>query len=172
MPSINSSASTDDAIWVGVGGANGTKQALSQDGVSEDSTAFFNTYNAFYESNNCGEPTQEEDAFSTSPGNWMYVYTNRSGNDFIQDTVTGKFTSLIWGCSSADTIEFIIERDNLDCCGAPLANYHSMTAFYAEFEDATNTWYRVNALGSLYTWNLVNGNNQAEGNTGQHHQRS
>ncbi|HKV82950.1 MAG TPA: hypothetical protein VJN88_00240 [Ktedonobacterales bacterium] len=162
VPSINSSASTDDSIWVGVGGANGSKQAFSQTGVSEDSTGFINTYNAFYESNNCGKLNQEEDAFSTSPGNWMYFYTNRDGHDILQDTVTGKFTSKFWGCSSADTAEFIIERNNLDCCSAPLANYHSLTAFYAEFEDATDTWYRVNALGSLYTWNLVNGSNQPE----------
>ena len=157
VPSIVATTSSDDSIWAGIGGANGQLEAFSQDGVAEDSTLRINSYSAFFESNNCNEPNVQENAYGVSPGDYMYVYTDRYGTDYLDDFTKGIYQTKYWGCGATDTAEFIIERNGgctLLC--VPLANYLSMEALYAEFEDSSNTWYRVNALGSQYTWYLDN----------------
>lgn len=165
VPSITTSFSTDDSIWVGQGGAN--NNALSQDGVEEDSTGYINSYSMFYEkigNGYCASDNSAHSPFNVNPGDSIYVYTNRYGHDIMNDYTTGNYSTKDWGCGTTDSAEFIVERNAYDS-GTPLAHFSTFAAHHAEYEDSASTWYTVpnNSGGSgdgFYRWQITNSSSQ------------
>lgn len=168
VPSIVTSASTDDSIWVGQGGANAN--ALSQAGVEEDSTFYLAKYSMFYEnigSGYCASDSDPHSPFLVNPGDSIYVYTNRYGHDIMNDYTTGNYFTKDWGCGTTDSAEFILERNG--CANPPpcvsFAQFSTFAARHAEYEDSTSTWYTVpnNSGGygdGFYRWQINISSNQ------------
>lgn len=148
-----------DSIWVGQGGANG--DPLAQTGVSEYSQGGSTDAAAFYETIGCpGYDNYEHDLFYPNFGDEMYFFTNTYGQDVLDDISTGNYKTKNWGCGSNDSDEFIVERNGVnDFSNAPLDNYGSVTAYSAQYEDSTRTWWGVdeNSGGygdGFYSWGL------------------
>lgn len=154
VPQISQSYNgVQDSIWVGIGGAN--SDALAQDGVTQNSQYWTNTYHAFYESVGCGvnNGVYEISGYEPWSGDHMYAYTSYTGYDIVDDYSQNQYFSTTWGCGARDSAEYIIERPG-GTGGYPLSNYSEMTWDYAEFTTLDGQMHNVDYRG-LYYWYLT-----------------